>query len=864
MTRWRHAPACGAFVALLCAAASARAAPTVNEYPISPGTNRGPIGVAAGPDGNVWFTESKGSPLSPPGIGSITPSGEVSEYRNVLLAGPAASITLGPDHNLWFTEPSSHVIGRIAADGTITEFPIPLTAKPEGIVAGPDGNLWYAQEAGHGGIGRISTSGKVTEFEAGLTTGSKPFGIAAGPDGALWFTESGSGVIGRITTSGTITQYNSGLAGGSRPLGIAAGPDGALWFTEAGGQGAIGHITTSGTIAQYTSGLTVGSEPWEIAAASDGNLYFTETKDPGAIGKITPSGTISQVAIPTANSKPEGIAAGPDGNVWFTESADPGMIGRLTLPPQVAALLPSGISERTATLNATVAPKAQATGYQFEYGPSSAYGQRTPETAAGAGAGDTIASATIEGLSAATTYHYRVVATNETGTTYGADQTLTTVTPPTARTEGATGVDLGEATLTGSIGPEGQPTSYRFEWGTSASYGDQTEEAGAGSDSAEHPVSDSLTGLAPNTVYHFRLVASNCNWCSEGTTYGPDETFRTAIESPAVSTGSAGAVTSTAATLTGSVDPNGAATSYRFEWGQSAAYGHSIPLESAPVGEDAGQHALEQELQGLEPGTTYHYRMAATNCEGCAAGTVYGADESFQTEALPLPEAGSPVPPGGALTSFPSSVPTSSLSPLVPPQVVAQGAPEPPALGRRATLRAVSGRGLVEPPGSTRFQPLTSAADIPMGSVIDAEHATLVLTTARDRKGGVQAVTVWGARFSVSQRDARGGLTTLALVGGRPPGCPSARVATRTSAVPSASAAKSKARRGKTLWAKDNHGHFSTRGNNSVATVRGTYWGTVETCAGTLTTVRQGVVSVRPKHGRSVLVRAGHGFLAKG
>ena len=78
-----------------------------------------------------------------------------------------------------------------------------------------------------------------------------------------------------------------------------------------------------------------------------------------------------------------------------------------------------------------------------------------------------------------------------------------------------------------------------------------------------------------------------------------------------------------------------------------------------------------------------------------------------------------------------------------------------------------------------------------------------------------------------------------------------------------AAAAKTSARRGQTLWAKDNHGHFSTRGNNSVATVRGTYWGTTETCAGTLTTVRQGKVSVKPKHGHPVLVRAGHSYLAR-
>jgi streptogramin lyase len=819
MMRWRHASACGVVVALLCTTAPAMAAPTVTEYPISPGTSRGPLGVTVGPDGAVWFTESKGVVLSPPGIGRITPSGEISEYRNVLLAAPAASIALGPDGNLWFTEPSSHAIGRITTSGTITEFLISGSAQPQGIVAGPDGNLWFTQEAGHGSIGRITTSGEVSEFESGMTSGAKP-------------------------------------------LGIASGPDGALWFCESGGSGAIGRITTSGTISQYTTGLTANSEPFEIAAASDGDLYFTERKDPGGIGKVTPSGSISQVAIPTANSKPQGITAGPDGNVWFTEAADPGTIGELTLPPQVSALSPSGVSEQAATLNATVAPKSQLTQYHFEYGTTQSYGQSTPEASAGAGATATGAASTIGSLSSATTYHYRVVATNATGTTYGSDETFTTVAPPTVLTGQATAVDLTGGTLTGSVDPESQPTSYRFQWGTSTSYGSQTSEASAGSDSAEHPASESLTGLAPNTVYHFRLLASNCGWCGEGTTYGADEVFRTATEPPAATTSSAEAVTRTTAKLTGSVDPKGAATSYHFEWGQSASYEHRMPAGETAVGEDGDEHRLEQELDSLTPGTTYHYRIVATNCEGCAPGTTYGADEVFQTEAPALPEAPPPDPfTPGTFVSSPTVASSSSVA-QSPPPPQSDPVPDPPLLGRSALLRQVSGSVLVKLPGAAGFRSLSSATDIPMGSVVDAEHGTLVLTTARDSGGHVQTVTVWGARFRVSQRKTRGGQTTLSLIGGRPSSC--SRSHAKASTVAKASAAKARSRRSKTLWAKDSHGHFSTRGNNSVATVRGTYWGTVETCAGTLTIVRRGEVSVKPAHGHPVLVRAGHSYLARG
>ena len=67
------------------------------------------------------------------------------------------------------------------------------------------------------------------------------------------------------------------------------------------------------------------------------------------------------------------------------------------------------------------------------------------------------------------------------------------------------------------------------------------------------------------------------------------------------------------------------------------------------------------------------------------------------------------------------------------------------------------------------------------------------------------------------------------------------------------------------LWGSDHHGRFRTRGSNSIATVRGTQWVTTDRCDGTLTSVSKGSVSVRDLHAkRSVLVRAGHSYLACG
>ena len=72
---------------------------------------------------------------------------------------------------------------------------------------GPDNNLWYVDPAADV-VGRITPTGSITEFTAGLTNASAPSYITKGPDGALWFTETDAGRIGRITTAGVITEYS--------------------------------------------------------------------------------------------------------------------------------------------------------------------------------------------------------------------------------------------------------------------------------------------------------------------------------------------------------------------------------------------------------------------------------------------------------------------------------------------------------------------------------------------------------------------------------------------------------------------------------------------------------------------------------
>jgi streptogramin lyase len=102
------------------------------------------------------------------------------------------SITAGPDGNLWFTESNASKIGQITTGGMITEFPTLTTPSfPQFITSGSDGALWFTEAASTNNIyniGRITTTGTVTEFPI-PTANSSPEGITTGPDGALWFVE---------------------------------------------------------------------------------------------------------------------------------------------------------------------------------------------------------------------------------------------------------------------------------------------------------------------------------------------------------------------------------------------------------------------------------------------------------------------------------------------------------------------------------------------------------------------------------------------------------------------------------------------------------------------------------------------------
>ncbi len=417
---------CVSLGAVVAAPAGAHS-PSVTEYQTGLTAPAGPWGIADSDDGKLWFSLDATS-----AFGSITAGdGVISEFLGMMpLAGSPKGITQGPDGNIWIAESSfGGAIARVTKEGVVTEFNAGLTpSDPWDIAAGPDGNLWFVSKS-PAFIGRITPDGTITEFSAGLTPGSEPTAITAGPDDNLWFTESANpGRIGRITTDGVITENSIGLTPNMVPTDITAGPDRNLWFTMAGDPGAMGRISTEGVFKLFDQGLSPNARPTGIATGTDGALWFTESGSPGRIGRITTSGDITEYSDGlTPDRAPWMITAGPDGNMWFTENTDPGAIARISLPPMARTRdVGAAVSDNSARLPAKVRPNAQATEFYFEYGIGESLKMKSSAGSAGSGWDPVEVDVRIAGLNPEKKYHYRVVATNDSGATYGDTRSFTT------------------------------------------------------------------------------------------------------------------------------------------------------------------------------------------------------------------------------------------------------------------------------------------------------------------------------------------------------------------------------------------------------------------------------------------------------
>lgn len=326
------------------------------------------------------------------------------------------------------------------------------------------------------------------------------------------------------------------------------------------------------------------------------------------------------------------------------------------------------------------------------------------------------------------------------------------VPPPTAFTDQATTIKRTAATLEATVNPNGADVDEcRFEYGTTLSYGSSEPcSTPPGSGTSPVRVSAMLSGLDPSTTYHFRIVIAY----SGGSVSGVDRTFGTLGSAPTLVTEEPSAISQTSATLNAKVDPNGREISEcAFEYGTTSAYESTVPCTPSP-GSGQTSVPVSASLSGLAAGTTYHYRVRATNSTGAS----YGEDEELETQASAPPVTSPETSPVPAPVTPP---PPTLVTPLTGLESADLKTPPPdPAAELAVTDLRVASSGAVAlaircPVGETRCSGAITLRTLNAVSMDAGHHRgarrvlTLATGTFRGTGGRVATVTL---RLSASAR----------------------------------------------------------------------------------------------------------------
>jgi hypothetical protein len=205
---------------------------------------------------------------------------------------------------------------------------------------------------------------------------------------------------------------------------------------------------------------------------------------------------------------------------------------------------------------------------------------------------------------------------------------------PSASLDSVSGVTATSVTAHATITPNGTPAlRYRLEYSSDGTNWESGPTVTLGTQATPQSVSEALSppgGLEPNTSYHLRLVAKRPFFAAVVTS---EQTFATLASPPLVETTGSPVRTTTAVRLDGRLSPQGSTTTFHFEYGTQGPCESNpcTPTESQPAGSSGEFELVSQRLEGLEPNTTYHYRLVADN--GNPGSPVFGEDMTASTFA---------------------------------------------------------------------------------------------------------------------------------------------------------------------------------------------------------------------------------------
>jgi len=486
-----------------------------------------------------------------------------------------SSLAVDSSHRVYALDPCKGRVDQYSATGTWAA--TVANAAPSAVAVDPTSDEVYVAQPGPVGL-------QIAHFTAGGTAPIYTFD-ASNVGGVRAMSVSGLGTVYTSDATDPVVERFVRFEGPT----LTTDPADPINPRDATLNGTIDPEGIDSTYHfEYGTDLTYGSRTVGDIDAGSGSDPVAAS---GLATGLKPSTTYHFLIVGTNAS---GSIKGPDRE--FTTAPAPATLDGS--PPFASAIGP-----RTARIHGTINPNSNfIVGWRMEYGTTTAYGSTASTTPGFCGFGncggaDVPVFAELSNLQPGTLYHFRLVADPDGvgGVQQGVDQTF--ITAPAA-SGGASGVTTRRATLTGTINPHGENTTYHFNYGTTTAYGTSTSEIDAGNGDGDQQVSHQVSGLGPDTVYHVQVVATSDDGVIR---YGGDGLFRTAPAPSAVAISPVG-VSTGSATLVGNVGTHGLPGTYRFDvssldspystsTGERAASGHAlaervtVPVDGLPAGE---------------------------------------------------------------------------------------------------------------------------------------------------------------------------------------------------------------------------------------------------------------------------------------
>lgn len=726
-------------------------------------------------------------------------AGEAHEYTGISFGpdGPSGSQVFGTPHGVAVDDSSGAVyvynggrIDKFDADGNPVEFSAlssshidgvgdpglhagQIAVAPAGSLGGTAGDIYVANGQG---VRIYSSAGKlIGELNAGVSDGGA-CGVSVDPSGHVFVGVSTLGVVREYLPSSNppTNADQSGQSVADLPNLCSVAADGAGHLYVAGARAPDGRLSfflntledPSATIKAVGSN-SVNSDP------ASGNVFVAEQAGRGdgemaGVDQFSPSGVhVSRFGADTLRSS-YGVSASSNGKIYAPTGGRVAIFAGSVLVPDATSKSAGNISRYGATLHGEVgAAGGSQASCSFIYVSESEFRAEefnnphsVPCSPVGPFSGTNIEPVTAEltGLALGTRYLYRVIGSSGAGANVGQRLSFETHGAVDLQTEPATDVTVTNATLNGTIDPEGlalQGCFFEYQvvgMATKVPCAETPSQIGNGNGAVE--VHADLSGLEGGTTYSVELVAEN----ELGLSRGGERKFTTL--GPTVTGQNLGAVTETEAVLKAIVNPKGTSTSVFFEYvdgSEFASNGYANATRVPPAGETVGSGstgvAVEQPIAGLSPETTYHFRAVATN----ETGTTAGPDRSFTTYAtfIGLPddrayEQVSPVEKNGASVLGNDVVGVDYASPD----------------GSSATFYSAAGAGDIEGAqvfpiysGSRSSTEWSSEGLVPASSV----GTRMRLLAYTEDLSGIYAIA-WNTRepATLYRRESGGQLTTIA------------------------------------------------------------------------------------------------------